>query len=85
MVMKSLKPERRIKSIFAWEENGSKTLFKLCDFAVESAILEKNGVIGEDIENENKLTCIDFNRIRGDRPFEISSKWFKEMSQDFES
>ncbi len=60
-------------------------IFKLCDFAVESAILEKNGVIGEDIENENKLTCIDFNRIRGDRPFEISSKWFKEMSQDFES
>ena len=60
-------------------------IFKLCDFAVESAILENNGVIGEDIENENKLTCIDFNRIRGDRPFEISSKWFKEMSQDFES
>ena len=60
-------------------------IFKLCDFAVESAILEKNGVIGEDIENENKLTCIDFNRIRGNRPFEISSKWFKEMSQDFES
>ena len=26
-------------------------IFKLCDFAVESAILEKNGVIGEDIEN----------------------------------
>lgn len=60
-------------------------IFKLCDFAVESAILEKNGVIGEDVENENKLTCIDFNRIRGDRPFETSSKWFKEMSQDFES
>ncbi len=60
-------------------------IFKLCDFAVESAILDKNGVIGEDIENKNKLTCIDFNRIRGDRPFEISSKWFKEMSQDFES
>ena len=60
-------------------------IFKLCDFAVESAILEKNGVIGEDIENENKLTCIDFNRIRGNRPFKISSKWFKEMSQDFES
>ena len=60
-------------------------IFKLCDFAVESAILEKNGVIGEDIENENKLTCIDFNRIRGDRPFDTSSKWFKEMSQDFES
>ena len=60
-------------------------IFKLCDFAVESAILEKNGVIGEDIENENKLTCIDFNRIQGDRPFETSSKWFKEMSQDFES
>ena len=60
-------------------------IFKLCDFAVESAILENNGVIGEDIENENKLTCIDFNRIRGDRPFDTSSKWFKEMSQDFES
>ena len=60
-------------------------IFKLCDFAVESALKEKNGVIGEDIENENKLTCIDFNRIRGDRPFEISSKWFKEMNQDFES
>ena len=60
-------------------------IFKLCDFAVESAILENNGVIGEDIENENKLTCIDFNRIRGNRPFKISSKWFKEMSQDFES
>ena len=60
-------------------------IFKFCDFAVENAILEKNGVIGEDIENENKLTCINFNRIRGDRPFEISSKWFKEMSQDFES
>ena len=81
----SLKPALWSKPRLPSWEKGSNTPFKLCDFAVESAILEKNGVIGEDIENENKLTCIDFNRIRGDRPFDTSSKWFKEMSQDFES
>ena len=35
-------------------------------------------VIGIDDEN-NKLSCINFNRIKGGKPFDINSDWFKKL------
>ncbi|MEC9303463.1 MAG: pyrophosphate--fructose-6-phosphate 1-phosphotransferase [Bacteroidota bacterium] len=54
-------------------------IFEMADFAIKSALKGHNGVIGHDEENSNKLSCINFNRIRGGKPFDISSNWYQNM------
>ena len=44
--------------------------------AVEFALENKNGVVGRDIENQNKLGLINFDRIKGGRHFDYNEKWF---------
>lgn len=39
--------------------------------AVQASINGKSGVIGLDEDNNNKLSCISFNRIKGGKPFDI--------------
>ena len=51
----------------------------MADFAIKSALKGHNGVIGHDEENSNKLSCINFNRIKGGKPFDISSNWYQNM------
>ena len=60
-------------------------IFKVADFATESALRKQNGVVGWDEENNNKLSCIDFSRIKGGKPFDISQKWYKEMINQIHS
>ena len=50
-----------------------------CHLAVEYSLKSISGVIGID-EVNNKLSCIDFTRIRGGKPFDINSDWFKKLS-----
>lgn len=57
-------------------------IFKVADKAVESAISGKNGVVGQDEENKNLLSCIDFSRIKGGKPFNIDQIWYKKMIQE---
>ncbi|MDR1414098.1 MAG: pyrophosphate--fructose-6-phosphate 1-phosphotransferase [Puniceicoccales bacterium] len=38
--------------------------------AVESASIGESGVVGLDEENGNQMSCIDFSRIKGGKPFE---------------
>ena len=45
-------------------------------YAVKFALDNKNGVVGRDIENQNKLGLINFNRIKGGRHFDYNEKWF---------
>ena len=54
-------------------------IFEMADFAIKSALKGHNGVIGHDEENSNKLSCINFNRIKGGKPFDISSSWYQNM------
>ena len=54
-------------------------IFELADFAVESAINRISGVVGQDEDNNNQLSCINFNRIKGGKPFNTNSEWYKIM------
>tara|TARA_B100000579_G_scaffold223887_1_gene183230 strand:+ start:745 stop:1935 length:1191 start_codon:yes stop_codon:yes gene_type:complete len=45
-------------------------------FAAEFALDNKNGVVGRDIENQNKLGLINFDRIKGGKHFDYNEKWF---------
>ena len=56
-------------------------IFKTSDLAVENAIKMNSGVVGID-QNNNKLTCIDFDRIKGGKPFDINVEWFKKMIEE---
>ena len=51
-------------------------IFKTVDTAIENAKDGNSGVIGFDEDNNNKLSCIDFNRIRGGKPFDKDVDWF---------
>ena len=45
-------------------------------FAAKFALDNKNGVVGRDIENQNKLGLINFDRIKGGKHFDYNEKWF---------
>jgi pyrophosphate--fructose-6-phosphate 1-phosphotransferase len=47
--------------------------------AAEVALDQRSGVIGRDMNNDNKLGLIDFNRIKGGRPFDYDTEWYKNM------
>ena len=53
-------------------------IFKICDFAFDNALKANSGVVGED-QRTGKLSCIDFNEIKGDKGLDINSKWFLEL------
>ena len=56
-----------------------KIIFKTVDVAIESAVNDRSGVVGFDEDNNNKLDCINFNRIKGGKPFDINSDWYLEI------
>lgn len=49
------------------------------DMAVECALEGRPGVIGQDEENGDELSCIAFDRIKGGKPFDITADWFTGM------
>lgn len=51
----------------------------MVDLAVTSAFAGISGVVGHDEENRGILSCIDFKRIRGGKPFDVSTPWFTQM------
>ena len=54
-------------------------IFSLCDYAVKVANKKISGVIGWDEDNNNKVTCIDFNRIKGGKEFNTNESWYNKM------
>ena len=60
-------------------------IFEVADYAVQSAIQGRNGVVGWDEDNNNKLSCIDFTRIKGRKPFDTSLNWYKKMMNEIQS
>ena len=55
-------------------------LIKGCvDLAVECALRREGGVIGHDEERNNMLRAIEFDRIKGGKPFDIDTPWFEQL------
>ncbi len=55
-------------------------LIKSCtDLAVQCAFEGKSGVIGHDEDQNNVLRAIEFERIKGGKPFDIDTPWFGEL------
>jgi len=55
-------------------------LIKSCtDLAVDCALRKEGGVIGHDEDQENILRAIEFDRIKGGKPFDIDQPWFEEL------
>ena len=52
---------------------------KTAKLAVDSALKANSGVIAMDEDNSNLLSCIDFNRIKGGKPFNTNTDWFIEI------
>ena len=50
--------------------------------AVDFALIQKSGVIGKDMDGNDDLLLIDFNRIKGGKPFDHSLSWFEEILLD---
>ena len=60
-------------------------IFEVADHAVQSAINGKSGVVGRDEDNNNTLSCINFSRIKGGKPFNTSLDWYKKMINEIQS
>jgi diphosphate-dependent phosphofructokinase len=55
-------------------------LIKSCaDLAVQCALEGTGGVIGHDEDRDNVLRAIEFERIKGGKPFDIDTDWFEEL------
>ena len=60
-------------------------IFELADYSVQSAINGINGVVGWDEDNNNSLSCIDFSRIKGGKPFDTTLDWYKDMIKEIKA
>jgi len=56
-----------------------------CDHAVDCAIRKKPGVIGHDEDHGGRLRNIEFERVKGGKPFDISQSWFQEMMAEIQA
>lgn len=54
----------------------------MIDLGVQCALAGQSGVIGHDEENGDKLSCIDFKRIKGGKPFDVNQAWFQSLLRD---
>ena len=55
---------------------------KTCDLAVQAALNGQSGVVGQDEENGDTLSVIEFSRIAGHKPFDATQPWFTQMLRD---
>ena len=51
----------------------------MTDFAVDSALRGEPGVVGHDEERGDELRAIEFDRIKGGKPFDINQSWFGDL------
>ena len=54
----------------------------MTDLAVDSALRGEPGVIGNDEERGDTLRAIEFERIKGGKPFDITLPWYLELLQE---
>jgi pyrophosphate--fructose-6-phosphate 1-phosphotransferase len=51
----------------------------MTDLAVDCALRGEPGLIGHDEERGDELRAIEFDRIKGGKPFDISAPWFSAL------
>lgn len=49
------------------------------DHAVDCALRRESGVVGQDEERGDALRAIEFARIKGGKPFDLATPWFREL------
>lgn len=54
-------------------------ILRTCDMAVDAALAGTPGVVGLDEEADDELSVIDFTRIAGHKPFDITQDWFVDL------
>jgi len=57
-------------------------IFKSVEFAIESAMNNQSGVVGLDEDLGGEISCINFNRIKGGKPFNSNQKWFVDLLKE---
>lgn len=51
-------------------------------YAVDAALRGETGVVGQDVERGDELRAIEFERIAGGKPFDVSVPWFNDLLRD---
>jgi pyrophosphate--fructose-6-phosphate 1-phosphotransferase len=51
----------------------------MTDFAVDAALRGEAGLVGHDEERGDELRAIEFDRIKGGKPFDIGTPWFSAL------
>ena len=59
-------------------------IFQTADLAVNYALKGESGVVGIDEDNNDQLSCIEFSRIKGGKPFNPNRDWFQSMLKEIE-
>jgi len=55
---------------------------RTCDLAVDAALAGTPGVVGLDEDHGDELRVIEFGRIAGHKPFDVTQPWFTQMLHD---
>ena len=63
-------------------ERDLKLIGNSAKMAVDYAMMGKSGLIGMDDELDGKLVKIDFERIKGGKPFDVNNQWFQKMLKE---
>ena len=56
-----------------------KLIKRSATLAAECGLSRQNGVVGLDENNNDKLSLINFDRIKGSKPFNTDQSWFQDM------
>ncbi len=51
----------------------------MATFAVDAALRGEPGLVGQDEERGDELRCIEFARIKGGKPFDITQDWYTDL------
>ncbi|HLF20902.1 MAG TPA: pyrophosphate--fructose-6-phosphate 1-phosphotransferase, partial [Aestuariivirga sp.] len=51
----------------------------MVNFAADCGLKGVSGVVGHDEERGGELRAIEFSRIKGGKPFDVTVTWFREM------
>ncbi len=63
-------------------ERDLKLIGDSAKMAVHYAMMGKSGLIGMDDKLDGKLVKIDFERIKGGKPFDVNNQWFQKMLKE---
>ncbi len=63
-------------------EQDIELIARCANKAVECGLVGDSGVVGQDEDRGDELRAIEFERIKGGKPFDIGSTWFGNLLRD---